>query len=183
MYNKNNTLTRMKIKKTCIQLYLYDHNFSDNNDTNNLYMYANNQWKIKIIQRIKNKYKQINHAINHSESNAKKQIKNLLLLRICKSWFSLLYLVPWSFHTCCMFMNVFLFVLLFGLPFCVYVWLQIHCGSAFARGPLRNTLLLRTTRMRSQLLGRVSGVAALQTNKQTTDLEFLKPNCEDSRTE
>jgi len=45
---------------------------------------------------------------------------------------------------------------------------KVHCGSAFAPGPLRNTLLLRTIRVRSQLLGRVNrGVAALVANKQT----------------
>ena len=41
----------------------------------------------------------------------------------------------------------------------------VHCGSTF--GPFRATLLLRTTRMRSQRLGGVSSVVALEKNKQT----------------
>ena len=72
-----------------------------------------------------------------------------------------------SIHTCCVCRNVCFVLLLFCLPFGVYVCLQIHCGSAFAQGPLQNTLLLRATRMRPQLFGRASGVASLVTNKQT----------------
>ena len=43
-----------------------------------------------------------------------------------------------------------------------------------APGPLRNTLLLRTTCMRSQLLGRVGGVAAVVTYKQTKCVPELR---------
>jgi len=73
------------------------------------------------------------------------------------------------FHTCCVFMNVCFVLLLFCLPFRVlwYVWLRIHCRSAICAGNFTVTVLLRTTRMRFQLLGWVSGVAVLQTNKQT----------------
>ena len=74
-----------------------------------------------------------------------------------------------SIHTCCVCRNVCFVLLLFCLPFGVYVCLQIHCGSAFAQGPLQNTLLLRATRMRPQLFGRASGVASLVTNKQTNE--------------
>jgi hypothetical protein len=52
------------------------------------------------------------------------------------------------------------------------------CGSAFVLGVLWNTILLRTTRMRSQLFGRVSGVAALVTNKQLNEFMPAHKHCE-----
>jgi len=46
---------------------------------------------------------------------------------------------------------------------------ECHCTGNFT-----TTLLLRTTRMRAQLVGRVSGVAGLQTNKQTNKFDLKK---------
>ena len=47
----------------------------------------------------------------------------------------LLCLIPCSIHTCCVFMDVCIVLLLTCFPFCVNVQLQIQCGSAIAPGP------------------------------------------------
>jgi len=47
---------------------------------------------------------------------------------------ALLCLVPRAIRTCCVFMDVRFVLLLFCLPFCLCVQLQVHCGSAPAPG-------------------------------------------------
>jgi len=69
----------------------------------------------------------------------------------------------------------------FVLFFFLFAFLCIHLTPNSLRechraGNFAITLLLRTTRMRSQLFGRVSGVAILQTNKRTkrtTHIEYV----------
>jgi len=86
------------------------------------------------------------------------KMKNSFLLRMC------------FLHTCCVFMMCGMF---YSSIVCLYVYAydvksKVHSENALGPGHLRVTLLLRTTRMRSDC----SGVATIQTKIQDQSRQY-----------